>query len=60
MAIARESQLMWDLETYRQWRAETEKMGFTPMEMAAQYEKMGMTEYARKLREVIEKMEAAL
>lgn len=60
MAIASESHLMWDLETYRQWRAETDKMGFTPMEMAAQYEKMGMTEYARKLREVIEKMEAAL
>ena len=60
MAIAIESQLMWDLDTYRQWRAETEKMGFTPMEMAAQHEKQRMTEYARKLPEVIEKMEAAL
>ena len=60
MAIAIESQLLWDLETYRQWRAEAEKMGFTPMEIAEHYEKMGMAEYARKLRDAIEKMEAAL
>ena len=60
MAIESESQLLWDFETYRQWRAEAEKMGFTPMEIAEHYEKMGMAEYARKLRDVIEKMEAAL
>ena len=36
------------------------KNGIPPMEIAEHYEKMGMAEYARKLRDVIEKMEAAL
>ena len=60
MAIENESKLMWDLDTYRQWRLEAEKQGCTPMDMAEKYEKIGMVEYARKLREVIETMEAAL
>ena len=49
-----------DAETYRKWKQALEKRGISPLEAAAQYEQMGFASYARKLRELIEKMEAAL
>lgn len=49
-----------DLDTYRKWKDDAAKNGCTAMDIADQLERTGMKEYARKLREVIEKMEAAL
>lgn len=49
-----------DLDAYLRWKDEAAKKGSTPMEVAAKYEQMGMKSYARKLKEFIEKMEAAL
>ena len=49
-----------DAEMYRKWKQAVDERGSTPLEVAAQYEQMGFASYARKLRELIEKMEAAL
>lgn len=49
-----------DLDAYLRWKDEAAKKGSTPMDVAAKYEQMGMKSYARKLKEFIEKMEAAL
>lgn len=49
-----------DLDAYIHWKTEAEKYGRTPMDIADEYERHGMSEYAGRLREIIEKMEAAL
>lgn len=49
-----------DLETYRKWKEGAAKNGCTPLDLVNRYERMGMADYANQLREVIEKMEAAL
>lgn len=47
-----------DREAYRKWKEGAAEKGCTPMEVAEQYERMGMNEYAAQLREVIQIMEA--
>ena len=49
-----------DLDSYRKWKMDAAKNGRTPLEIADEYERLGMRTYALELRKVIEKMEAAL
>ena len=49
-----------ELETYRQWKNEAARSGRTPAEIIDALERYGQHEYAKDLREFIEKVEAAL
>ena len=48
-----------DISTYQKWKEDAAKKGYTPIEIADWFEKIGLTEYAQELREVIGRMEDA-